>query len=199
MCSWPPRSPGGVHENTDDVQQHTVRLANMVRTRACSYGRPLHIRFHSWPNDGVLFRTWQLPMEDKGILIAGYDPQCTRDHFVTGLIIEQVLHEHILFTCFRILCSYICCTQWIHLMCVRHILTYSHSIHLMCISCVLTYNPLVHLMCIPYMRSIDTLDACPTCTCVRLMDILCPPVRHLSLLTLSASLQPLSCCYRSYK
>jgi hypothetical protein len=27
MCTWPSRLPGGVHEHTDDVRQHIVRLA----------------------------------------------------------------------------------------------------------------------------------------------------------------------------
>jgi hypothetical protein len=53
--------------------------------------------------------------------------------------------QHMHFTYFTILFSYICCMQWIHFMCVPHILTYSPSLHLMCTSYVHT-----HLMCVPY-------------------------------------------------
>jgi hypothetical protein len=102
-------------------------------------------------------------MEDKGILIAGYDPQCMRNRFVTDLSNRKDFAQHMHLVCNTVIFSYICCMQWIHSMCVPY---------------VLTDNPSTHLMCIPYA---PTLDVYPTCTYIQSIDthLMCFPYTYI--------------------
>jgi hypothetical protein len=113
-----------------------------------SYGRPFHIcsaRDLS-VNDGVLFRTWQLPMEDKDILIAGYDPQCIRDHLATELSnrTSSALHIHITI----LLATFIPCNGYAQ--CVSHIYLHTVRRYTWCVSRTHLHTIHRYIWCVSY-------------------------------------------------
>jgi hypothetical protein len=96
----------------------------------------------------------QLPMEGKGILIAGYDPQCIRDHFVTELS-NRTGSSHNTYTSHStqlyIIVAWNMYIQCIHLMSVQYVLIYKQCIHLMWTQYVFIYKQCIHLTWVQYM------------------------------------------------
>jgi hypothetical protein len=85
-----------------------------------------------------LFASDQLPMEDQGILIAGYDNRCLQNRYVdrdeqTNRFFPTTHTFHIQLSCISLLHAICTCIykQCVHIMSVQYVLIYKQCIHLM--------------------------------------------------------------------